>query len=56
MPIEIDGQKFMLELDDIQGVEIIDLDLNAMPVQESLNVLDQLNQEEKVIEEGKMGR
>ena len=46
MPIEIDGQNFVLELSDIQGIEVIDLAAQpTIPPRNaaSANILDEIN-------------
>ena len=43
VPIQINGENFMLELDNIQNIDVIDLN---EPVKSSENIIDQINNDQ----------
>ena len=43
VPLQIDGQSFILEINDIQNIEVIDLDSSSQSTQKKGNILDQIN-------------
>ena len=43
VPLQIDGQSFILEINDIQNIEVIDLDSSSQTTQKKGNILDQIN-------------